>query len=52
MNKNVFKKEICSYCENKCSRKLLENNVEYSRERTRGEKKIQVLRCKFYIRKK
>lgn len=50
MNKNFFRKEICLYCKNKCSRKNMLHNVRYRLKYIKG-KKTKILKCIFYTKK-
>ena len=44
MNKNYFKKNICSYCQNNL--KCCKNKIEYIKIN-----KIKILKCNTYIKK-
>lgn len=47
MNKNFFRKEICSYCKNRCSKRTTLKKVKYRIKYIKG-KKTKILKCPFY----
>lgn len=47
MNKNFFRKEMCSYCKNKCSKRNTLKKVKYRVKYIKG-KKTKILKCSFY----